>query len=214
MKITIIGMGNMARGIGSRLVAGGNSVTLLGRDVEKAADLAAQLQAVARRGASAQAAPFGSAIQGDVVILTVPYPAELEVIQHYAAQLPGKIVVEITNPLNATFDGLATTTDSSAAEEVARFVPAGARVVKAFNTTFVGTLVNGQVAGQPLDVFIASDDAQAKAILSQVVEAGGLRPIDVGPLARARQLEGLGLLGITLQLTQGTQFSSAWKFLS
>jgi 3-hydroxyisobutyrate dehydrogenase-like beta-hydroxyacid dehydrogenase len=58
MKITIIGMGNMARGIGSRLVAGGNSVTLLGRDVEKAADLAAQLQAVARRGASAQAAPL------------------------------------------------------------------------------------------------------------------------------------------------------------
>jgi predicted dinucleotide-binding enzyme len=70
------------------------------------------------------------------------------------------------------------------------------------------------VAGQPLDVFTASDDAQAKAILSQVVEAGGLRPIDVGPLARARQLEGLGFLGITLQFTQGTQFSSAWKFLS
>jgi predicted dinucleotide-binding enzyme len=87
-------------------------------------------------------------------------------------------------------------------------------VVKAFNTTFVGPLVNNQVAGQLLDVLIAGDNGEAKAIVSHLVEAGGLRPIDVGPLARARQLEGLGFLGITLQFTQGAQFSSAWKFLA
>jgi len=149
-----------------------------------------------------------------VVILTVPYTAEAEIIQQYAAQLAGKIIVEITNPLNATYDGLATPADSSAAEEIAKLVPAGARVVKAFNTTFAGTLVKGQVAGQPLDVFIAGDDGEAKAVISQLVEAGGLRAIDAGPLSRARQLEGLGLLGITLQFTLGTQFMSAWKLLS
>lgn len=149
-----------------------------------------------------------------MVILTVPYTAEAEIIQQYAAQLAGKIIVEITNPLNATYDGLATPADSSAAEEIAKLVPAGARVVKAFNTTFAGTLVKGQVAGQPLDVFIAGDDGEAKAVISQLVEAGGLRAIDAGPLSRARQLEGLGLLGITLQFTLGTQFMSAWKLLS
>ena len=92
-------------------------------------------------------------------------------------------------------------------------VPQGARVVKAFNTTFARTLVAGMVAGQPLDVFIAGDDAQAKATISQLVEAGGLRAIDTGPLSRARQLEGIGLLGITLQGPLGTHFMSAWKLL-
>ena len=148
------------------------------------------------------------------MILALPYASEPEIIQQYSAQLAGKTVVEITNPFNATFDGLATPPDSSAAEEIAKLVPAGTRVVKAFNTTFAGTLVNGQDAGQPLDVLIAGDDLEAKVIISQLVEAGGLRPIDAGPLTRARQLEALGFLGITLQFTLGTQFSSAWKFLS
>jgi len=83
--------------------------------------------------------------------------------------------------------------------------PPAARVVKAFNTTFARTLVAGTVAGQPLDVFIAGDDATAKATISQLAEAGGLRGIDTGQLSRARQLEVMGLLG--------THFMSVWKLL-
>jgi 8-hydroxy-5-deazaflavin:NADPH oxidoreductase len=60
MNITILGAGNMARGIGTRLVAGGNSLTLMSRDPEDGAALAAELQAEARNGATVQAAPFGS----------------------------------------------------------------------------------------------------------------------------------------------------------
>jgi 8-hydroxy-5-deazaflavin:NADPH oxidoreductase len=213
MNITIIGTGNMARGIGTRLVAGGNSVTLLSRDPEDGATLAAELQAAARQRATVQALSLGSPLRDDVVILAVPYTAEAEIIQQYHAQLPGKILVNITNPLNATFDGLATPPDSSDAEEVARMVPQGVRVVKAFNTTFAQTLVAGTVAGQPLDVFIAGDDAAAKNTISQLIEAGGLRAIDTGPLSRARQLEGIGFLGITLQGPLGTHFMSAWKLL-
>jgi len=214
MNITIIGTGKMARGIGTRLVAGGNSVTLLSRNPEKGADLAANLQAAAHQGASAQAVPFGSPIQDEVVVLAVPYPAVAETIQPYTAQLTGKILVDITNPVNATFDGLATPPDSSAAQEIASLVPAATRVVKAFNTTFAGPLVKGQVAGQPLDVFITGDDDAAKATVSQLVEASGLRVIDAGPLAHAHYLEGLAFLGMKLQFTLGTQFQSAWKFLS
>ena len=213
MNITILGAGNMARGIGTRLVAGGNSLTLMSRDPEDGAALAAELQAGARNGASVQTVSFGSLLRDDVVILAVPYTAEAEIIQQYYAQLPGKILVNITNPLNATYDGLATPPGSSDAEEIARMVPQGTRVVKAFNTTFARTLVAGTVAGQPLDVFIAGDDAAAKATISQLVEAGGLRAIDTGPLSRARQLEGMGFLGITLQGPLGTQFMSAWKLL-
>jgi len=85
MNITILGAGNMARGIGTRLVAGGNSVTLMRRDPEDAAALAAELQAAARNGATVQAVSLGSPLRDDVVILAVPYTAEAEIIQQYHA---------------------------------------------------------------------------------------------------------------------------------
>jgi len=104
--------------------------------------------------------------------------------------------------------------DTSEAEEIAKVAPAGAKVVKAFNTTFAGALIAGQVAEQPLDVFIASDDADAKTIISQLVTSGGLRAVDAGPLQRARQLEALGLLHMALQFTLNTGFGSAVKIIA
>jgi len=213
MDITIIGAGNMGRGIGHRLVAGGHSLTLVDVDQEVAQKTAAELNAAAKKGAKVSTASLGSVIPGDVVILAVWYGVNLETARQLGKKLAGKIVVDIANPMNATFDGLATAPGSSSAEEVARAVPAGTKVLKAFNTTFAGTLVAGQVAGQPLDVLIAGDDAGAKEILSQLVKDGGSRPIDTGPLERARQLEGIGLLHITLQGKLGTNWMSAVKFI-
>ena len=86
-------------------------------------------------------------------------------------------------------------------------------MVKAFNTTFAGTLVAGEVGGQPLDVLIAGDDDNAKQKVAQLVSDGGLRPIDVGPLARAQQLEQLGFLHISLQQPLGLDYGSAVKLL-
>ena len=142
------------------------------------------------------------------------YPETLEIARELGESLAGKVVVDISNPFNETYDGLATEPGTSAAEEVAAALPAGARVVKAFNTTFSSTLVEGQVAGQPLDVFIAADDEGVKETVAHLVRDGGLRAIDVGPLERARQLEGLGFLGITLQQPLGLNFRSAWKLTS
>ena len=81
------------------------------------------------------------------------------------------------------------------------------------DTNFAGTLVAGQVAGQPLDVLIAGDDAEAKATVTQLVRDGGLNPLDVGPLARAHQLENLGYLSIVIQQPLGLGFASAWKLV-
>ena len=83
--------------------------------------------------------------------------------------------------------------------------------MKAFNTTFGGTLLSGEVAGQQLDVLIAGDDDAAKQKVAQLVTDGGLRPIDVGPLARAQQLEQLGFLHISLQQPHELGFASAIK---
>lgn len=92
-------------------------------------------------------------------------------------------------------------------------MPGEARVIKAFNTTFASTLVAGQVAGQPLDVFMAGDDEAAKSTLAELLRAGGLNPIDAGPLSRSRELEALAFLGITLQFRLNTGFGTAWKLL-
>jgi 8-hydroxy-5-deazaflavin:NADPH oxidoreductase len=214
MQVTVIGAGNMGRGVGHRLVAGGHDVTVVDRDPEEAGQLAEELQDAAQGGATVEAVGPGSALRGEVMILAVYYPGTLEIARELAERLAGKMVVDISNPLNETYDGLATAPGTSAAEEVAYTMPAGTRVVKAFNTTFSGTLVEGQVAGQPLDVFIAGDDEEAKETVAQLVHDGGSRAIDVGPLERARQLEGLGFLGITLQQPLGLGFQSAWKLIS
>ena len=207
-SVSILGSGNMARGIGTRVVAGGNTVQILARDPQESATLASEL------GGSATSGAIGDPLTGDIVVLAVPYPAAAPLVEQYGDQLTGKVVVDITNPLNVeTFDGLVTPPDSSAAQEIAKSVPAGTRVVKAFNTTFAGTLVAGQVKDQPLDVFIAGDDTDAKAALASIVEASGLRAIDAGPLANAHYLEGIGFLHIALQMSRGTQFSTAVKLV-
>ena len=212
MNTTIIGTGHMARGIGTRLVAGGNSVTLVSRDPKPNAEIVTALKAAAQNGANVQVVPWGSPLTGDVVFLAVPYSAVGDIARQYKAQLAGKVVVDLTNPLNATYDGLAVPADSSGAEEFAKLAP-GARVVKAFNTTFAGTLVAGQVGGTQLDVFIAGDDEAAKKTVSRLVTDGGLVAVDAGPLHRARQLEGLALLGITLQFKHNLGFGTGWKLI-
>ena len=211
MNVTIIGAGNMGGGIGTRLVAGGHRVTLVDVIPENARELADSLNQGSAGSGQATTGQLES-IQDDVIVLAVGYGANLELVKQLGPALTGKIVVDIANPIDFATGSLATAPGSSSAEEVAAAAP-GARVVKAFNTTFAGTLVEGQVAGQPLDVFIAGDDAAAKQTLAELVRDGGLIPIDVGPLARAQQLEGLGYLGISIQQPLDLNFASAWKLL-
>lgn len=172
---TIFGTGNMAGAIGGVLAAGGAPVEHISHD----------------QGA-------GATVTGDIVVLAVPYPAVAEILGAYADQLSGRIVVDITNPLNfETFDGLVVPVGSSAAAEIQRALP-GARVLKAFNTNFAATLVSGAVGGSATTVLVAGDDAEAKAALISGVVAGGLRAIDAGSLARAHELEALGFLQLAL----------------
>ncbi|HEY9350559.1 MAG TPA: NADPH-dependent F420 reductase [Acidothermales bacterium] len=204
--ITIIGTGNMARGIATRAVAGGNDVQILSRDSARAAALADEV-------GKARSGELGDPITGDIVILALYYDVAKSVIEQYGNTFDGKVVVDISNPVDtATFAGLVVPADSSAAQEIAALVPSAA-VVKAFNTTFAGTLAAGEVEGQPLDVLIAGDDDAAKRAVSELVESAGLRPLDVGDLSKARWLEGLGFLHIGLQLSRGTNFATAVKLI-
>ncbi len=206
MKVTIVGAGNMGRGIGTRAVAGGHQVEIIAQDPGHTRNLAADL------GASATAIEAGDPFGGELVVFAVYYPGIKDAVGQYADQLAGKVVVDITNPVDTqTWDRLATPPGTSAAEELAQLVPAGTPVVKAFNTTFAATLDAGEVAGQQLDVLIAGDDAAAKQKIAQLAGDGGLRPLDVGPLARAQQLEQLGFLHIAIQQPLNLGYASAVK---
>jgi NADPH-dependent F420 reductase len=172
--VSIIGTGNMGQAIAAIAGKGGNSVELIG------------------------SSDAGQQVTGDVVVLAVPYPAVAEILQTRGESFAGKVVVDITNPLDfSTFDSLTVPADSSAAAEIAAVLPRS-RVLKAFNTTFAGTLAAGTVGPLTTTVLIAGDDADAKALLAGIVTAGGLRAVDAGSLRRARELEALGFLQLTL----------------
>jgi len=214
MKVTIIGAGNMGRGIGTRFAAGGHSVTFVDANPEVAEKAATDVRSSAKDGTIVSTASLDAGELGEVVVLAVWYGTNIEIAKQLGARLNGKVVVDIANPLNASYDGLATAPDSSSAEDLARAIASGAKVVKAFNTTYAGTLLAGQVAGQTLDVFIAGDDADAKNKVAQLARDGGMRPIDTGPLSQARQIEGMQFLHISIQGTLGTNWGSTVKILS
>ncbi|WP_371406412.1 NAD(P)-binding domain-containing protein [Kribbella sp. NBC_00662] len=185
--LTIIGTGNMARTIGTLAIAGGNTVEIMGRDQTKADDLAKAL------GNGATTGKWGAVPAGDVVITALLYDGVVPVVTEYGDALAGKVIVDISNPFNATFDGLAHSEETSIAQEAAKVAPAGASVVKAFNTIFRNVLENGRP-----NVFIAGDDAEAKAAVAAFIESLGLRPLDAGGLKMAHWLEGMGLVTMGL----------------
>ncbi len=172
--ISIMGKGTMGQAIGSIVRQGGNTVDQLDRQ--------------------------STSVQGDIVILAVPYPALSAIVDQLGPELAGKTVVEITNPLDfSTFDRLLVSAGSSATEELAALLP-DSSVLKAFNTTFSATLSSGTVGTSmtPTTVLIAGDDLEAKLALAQVITEGGLRALDAGPLKRAHELEAIGFEQLVL----------------
>jgi hypothetical protein len=190
MNITIIGTGSMGQALSSLVAKGGHDVQLLG------------------------SADQGTEATGDVVVLAVPYPALREIVEQRGASLAGRIVVDITNPVDfATFDSLVVPADSSAAAELAAALPES-HVLKAFNTTFGSTLTSGAVGDVPTTVLIAGDDSTAKATLADVVTAGGLQAVDAGSLSRARELESIAFLQMTLAAAEKISWSGGLALVS
>jgi predicted dinucleotide-binding enzyme len=201
-SISIIGVGSMASALAGRALAGGNTVEIIGRDPAKAKEVVAAL-------GGATVGTAGTAPAGDIVILAVPYASAVAVISQYGDALQGKVIVDITNPITPDFTGFLSPEGSSGAQEIAKAAPAGAHVVKAFNALPSGVLAAGSIGGRPVDVFIAGDDAQAKARVSAFIESLGMRPMDAGQLPMARALENATLLhlGLVAHSVKHTNFA-------
>ena len=199
--ISIVGAGNVARGIATRALAAGYGVEILVRNEEQGKTLAGEL------GGDVTVSDLGPSAAGEIVALAVPWSAVPEVVAAFGG-FAGKTIVAPTNPHNADYTGLATAADTSGAEELAKLAPE-AKVVKAFNTVFASNITAGDKNGAPLDLLVAADDADAKAAVVAFAEKAGFRVIDTGALAQARTMEALAWLHMQLQFTRGTNFASA-----
>ena len=200
MKIAVIGTGNVGSALGGSLARAGHDVTFAARDAAKSARVAEQA------GGTSAHDPAAAASGADVVILAVPFTAIADVATELAPVIGGKVVIDPTNPLNPDYSGLTTAGGPSGAERLAERLP-GANVVKAFNTLFATVQADPEALGTTVDALIAADDPGAAETVDALATSIGFRPVNVGPLAAARELEALAFLNIRLQVIAG----GAWQ---
>ena len=205
MKIAVIGTGNVGGALGSRWAERGHQVMFGTRNPNS--DKVKNLLETA--GSNAGAAGIREAgAASDVVVLATPWNTTQQVIESLG-DLKGKVLVDAANPIGPGLQ-LTVGTTSSGAEQVAQWA-AGARVVKAFNTTGWENMANPIYEGESSAMFICGDDGEAKATVTQLTEELGFDVVDTGALTMARHLEPLALVWINLAMVQGWGRNFAFK---
>ena len=191
MKIGIVGSGNVGATLGRRFAQLGHSVAFGTRRPESA-----EMAELARLPHSRVVSQAEAAQASEIIVLATPWPATREAVQGLG-NLAGKILLDCTNPLRPSLDGLEVGNNSSGGEMVAQWA-AGARVVKIFNSIGSNVMQNPDFNGQPATLFYCGDDAAAKDTARNLAAALGFDPVDAGPLRQARVLEALALLWVSL----------------
>jgi 8-hydroxy-5-deazaflavin:NADPH oxidoreductase len=212
--IAIIGAtGNMGSAIARSIAKGPYRLLLKGNRQEELDSLVKAIQTKDPQAEVESAVcPTEASWEADIIILAVPFEAEKEiapVIKDVASQ---KIVISISNPLNATYNGLVTDPGTSAAEELQKLLP-HSKVVKAFNTTFAADFTTPVINGTQADAFIAGNDGDALQIVSDLVATAGFNPIVAGELSVSRTLENMQLLLIQLGMKYNYNWLAGWKIL-
>jgi 8-hydroxy-5-deazaflavin:NADPH oxidoreductase len=195
MRIAVIGAGNVGGGFSRAAVAAGHDVVVSAAHPEKAQALASEV------GAQSASSNTEAVRDAQVVVLAVPASEAPAVAAEVASAAPGAVVVDATNPLNATFDGLAIegTSGAEAVQRAAGSTP----VVKAFNTVFASRYAAPAEQGTPLTVLVAGDDAAARGTVAELATSLGFAPVEAPSLRFARTLEELAFLNITLNAGKG-----------
>jgi 8-hydroxy-5-deazaflavin:NADPH oxidoreductase len=207
VDIAIIGTGNVGSALAGSFVRAGHNVTIAGRDADKARRVGAAT------GARSASSARDAAEAAEIVVFAIPFVESGEAVARDIADVvDGKVVIDVTNPVKATYDGLISDEGPSAAELIQGWLP-GARVVKAFNTILASRMADPTASGAPIDAFVATDDAAAGATVLELARSIGLRPIAVVPLSLARHLEGLAFLNITLNMANAGSWQSSWRLV-
>lgn len=201
MKIGIIGAGNVGGALARAGKSAGYTVTVSASDPDHAKALASNT------GVAAAASNREAVAGADLVVLAVPYDAVAGIIKELGSDIDGKVLIDVTNRFAP--DQLNGPSNAENIQAMAR----GAKVVKAFNTVFASNQAKPEVDGVQLDGFVAADDADAKRTVVEFLESIGYRPIDSGPLAMARALEGMGTLNISLNMSNNWSWQTGWKLV-
>jgi NADPH-dependent F420 reductase len=205
MNIAIIGAGNVGRALAGSASRAGHAVTVSDQDPQEAKSAAEEA------GARAAGSNREAISTADAVILAVPYAAVESTVKEVGGALDGKILIDVTNRLNAE-NPPAALDGSSNAEQIQKSAPKS-RVIKAFNTAFAARQAEPKVDGVQLDGYVAGDDEAAKKQVLDLVKSIGFRPIDAGALGMSRALEAMGLLNITLQIRNNWPWQAGWKLV-
>jgi len=201
MKIGMIGAGNVGSAISRASTRAGHDVTITAKDTEQAAKVAEQA------GAKAVRTNAEAVSNADMVVFAVPFDAINEILRELDGRLKGKVVVDVSNRFSPEeLNG------PSNAEQIQERV-GDTPVIKAFNTIFASHQDNPKADGIKLDGYVAGDDPRAKQMGLKFMESLGFRPIDAGPLAMARALEGMGTLNISLNMANSWPWQTGWKLL-
>jgi hypothetical protein len=207
MDIAIIGAGNVGSALARAFVRSGHDVTITARNAERVSGVASAT------GARAVATNAEAARSAHVIVLATPFTSAAEVAAEIRNVAKGRVIVDTTNRMSFGPTGPDMDTTISNAEELAALLP-DSHVVKAFNTLFASNQADPILDDVQLDGFVAGDDAASKARILSLVASIGLEPVDVGPLARARQLESLAFLNISLNATRNGAWRSGWKLVA
>lgn len=188
--VSVFGRGNMGKAVGGVFADAGHEVTFYGHDSQVPDEL------------------------GDIVILATQYKDMGTVIEAHKDKMAGKIVIDISNPVNfETMDDYLIPAGTSAAELFAEKLP-NSIIIKAFNTNFFANLTTKKIADQiTTTVQIAGDNEAAKAMVRSYIEAAGLHVADVGALKRSRELEAMGYLQIVLAVREEVTFQGGYAIL-
>lgn len=196
MKIAIIGAGNVGTALGERWAANGHSICFGVRRPDDA-DLKERLALL-----NADIKNISDACSdADIVVLATPWTAAAEAIAA-AGDLGGRIMVDVTNPLNPGLQGLAVGTETSAAEHLAALAPQ-ARLVKAFNSTGAENMRDPDYKGRKALMLVCGDDENARRTVLNLAAEIGFDAVDAGPLYAARYLEPFAMMWIHLAYKQG-----------
>jgi predicted dinucleotide-binding enzyme len=194
MRIAVIGAGNVGGTLGRRWAELGHDVVFGLRNPQKGA---AGVKGGGELPSGASVASPSDAVRGaDVVLLATPWAAVPDAIRELGT-IDGVILLDAVNPLGAGMKLDVGPNGESGAERVQALAPR-ARVVKVFNTTGYNNMQNPAYGGESTAMFYAGDDADAKGVAATLAETLGFDAIDTGPLIRARELEHLALLWISL----------------
>jgi 8-hydroxy-5-deazaflavin:NADPH oxidoreductase len=191
MKVSILGTGKMGSAVGRKLVSAGYDVVFGSRNPGMQGGKFADENRISVKDYAE------AAREGDVAIIAVPWAHTLDLIRSLRAELDGKVVVDLTNPLAADISHLVVGGTNSAAEQVAELL-SGSMIVKAFNGITADNFQAPRFSGDVAQVFYCGDNLPAKKTVNEIIEACGYEGVDCGALTNARYLEGMAMLWLQL----------------